>query len=415
MLKMRLSGYAFNRRMTVILKDGVLSSNKLFLFDDRHNLSVFLFNKQQEKGWIKKMKQYNVGIIGATGMVGQRFAVLLENHPWFKVTTLAASPRSAGKKYKDAVKKWLIEEAPMPKAMEDIVVMDATADIEKIAASVDFVFCAVDMKKDEIKALEEAYAKHECPVMSNNSAHRFTDDVPMVIPEINDAHLAIVEDQKKRLGTKRGFISVKSNCSIQSYVPALSPLRKFGIKNVLACTYQAISGAGKTFETWPEMVDNLIPFIGGEEEKSEQEPLKLWGTIEGDVIKNATSPAFTAQCIRVPVSDGHMGAVFMRFEDGKKPSKEEIIKVWENYSGRAQELELPSAPKKFLHYFTEDNMPQTKLNRTLENGMAVSIGRLREDSQYDYKFVCLSHNTLRGAAGGAVLLAELLAAEGYMD
>ncbi len=411
--EVRLSGYAFNRRMTVILKDGVLSSNKLFLFDDRHNLSVFLFNKQQEKGWIKKMKQYNVGIIGATGMVGQRFAVLLENHPWFKVTTLAASPRSAGKKYKDAVKKWLIEEAPMPKAMEDIVVMDATADIEKIAASVDFVFCAVDMKKDEIKALEEAYAKHECPVMSNNSAHRFTDDVPMVIPEINDAHLAIVEDQKKRLGTKRGFISVKSNCSIQSYVPALSPLRKFGIKNVLACTYQAISGAGKTFETWPEMVDNLIPFIGGEEEKSEQEPLKVWGEIKDGKIVKAQSPSITTQCLRVPVSNGHFAAVFVKFEN--KPSKEEILNIWKEFKGAPQELDLPSAPKQFLNYFEEDNMPQAKLHRNLENGMAVSIGRLREDTQYDYKFVCLSHNTLRGAAGGAVLMAELYAAKGYFD
>ena len=359
------------------------------------------------------MKQYKVGIIGATGMVGQRFAVLLENHPWFKVTTLAASPRSAGKKYKDAVKKWLIEEKPMPESMADIVVMDATADIEKIASEVDFVFCAVDMKKDEIKALEEAYAKHECPVMSNNSAHRFTDDVPMIIPEINDAHMAIVEDQKKRLGTKRGFISVKSNCSIQSYVPALSPLRKFGIKNVLACTYQAISGAGKTFETWPEMVDNLIPFIGGEEEKSEQEPLKVWGEIKDGKIVKAESPSITTQCLRVPVSNGHFAAVFVKFEN--KPSKEEILNIWKEFKGVPQELDLPSAPKQFLNYFEEDNCPQAKLHRNLENGMAVSIGRLREDTQYDYKFVCLSHNTLRGAAGGAVLMAELYAAKGYFD
>ena len=359
------------------------------------------------------MKQYKVGIIGATGMVGQRFAVLLENHPWFKVTTLAASPRSAGKKYKDAVKKWLIEEKPMPESMADIVVMDATADIEKIAAEVDFVFCAVDMKKDEIKALEEAYAKHECPVMSNNSAHRFTDDVPMIIPEINDAHMAIVEDQKKRLGTKRGFISVKSNCSIQSYVPALSPLRKFGIKNVLACTYQAISGAGKTFETWPEMVDNLIPYIGGEEEKSEQEPLKVWGEIKDGKIVKAESPSITTQCLRVPVSNGHFAAVFVSFEN--KPSKEEILNIWKEFKGVPQELDLPSAPKQFLNYFEEDNMPQAKLQRNLENGMAVSIGRLREDTQYDYKFVCLSHNTLRGAAGGAVLMAELYAAKGFFD
>ncbi len=359
------------------------------------------------------MKQYKVGIIGATGMVGQRFAVLLENHPWFKVTTLAASPRSAGKKYKDAVKKWLIEEKPMPESMADIVVMDATADIEKIANEVDFVFCAVDMKKDEIKALEEAYAKHECPVMSNNSAHRFTDDVPMIIPEINDAHMAVVEDQKKRLGTKRGFISVKSNCSIQSYVPALSPLRKFGIKNILACTYQAISGAGKTFETWPEMVDNLIPFIGGEEEKSEQEPLKVWGEIKDGKIVKAESPSITTQCLRVPVSNGHFAAVFVKFEN--KPSKEEILNIWKEFQGVPQELDLPSAPKQFLNYFEEDNFPQAKVHRNLENGMAVSIGRLREDTQYDYKFVCLSHNTLRGAAGGAVLMAELYAAKGYFD
>ena len=368
------------------------------------------------KRGVLKMKKYKVGIIGATGMVGQRFATILADHPWFDVTVLAASGRSAGKTYKEAVgERWRIADA-MPEKLADLIIKDATADIDEIAAAVDFVFCAVDMKKDEIRALEEAYAKAECPVVSNNSAHRGTADVPMVVPEINADHIKVIEDQRKRLGTKRGFIAVKSNCSLQSYVPAIYPLDKeYGVKEVLVCTYQAISGAGKTFESWPEMVDNVIPYIGGEEEKSEQEPLKLWGTVENGVIKNATSPAFTAQCIRVPVSDGHMGAVFMRFEDGKKPSKEEIIKVWENYSGRAQELDLPSAPKKFLHYFTEDNMPQTKLNRTLENGMAVSIGRLREDSQYDYKFVCLSHNTLRGAAGGAVLLAELLAAEGYMD
>ncbi len=362
------------------------------------------------------MKKYKVGIIGATGMVGQRFATILDEHPWFDVTVLAASSRSAGRSYKEAVgNRWRIAKQ-MPESMADMIIKDASEDIEEIASMVDFVFCAVDMKKDEIKALEEAYAKAECPVVSNNSAHRGTADVPMVIPEINADHIKVIESQKKRLNTKRGFIAVKSNCSLQSYVPAIYPLDKeFGVKEVLVCTYQAISGAGKTFESWPEMVDNVIPFIGGEEEKSEQEPLKIWGTVEGDAIKNAVSPAFTAQCIRVPVSDGHMGAVFMRFDEGKKPSKEEIIKVWENYAGRAQELELPSAPKKFLHYFTEDNMPQTKLNRNEENGMAVSIGRLREDTQYDYKFVCLSHNTLRGAAGGAVLLAELLCAEGYMD
>ncbi len=302
---------------------------------------------------------------------------------------------------------------PMPKAMEDMIIKDATADIEAIAKEVDFVFCAVDMKKDEIRALEEAYAKAECPVISNNSAHRFTKDVPMIVPELNADHAAIIPAQRKRFGTKRGFIAVKSNCSLQSYVPALFPLSKFGIERVLVCTYQAISGAGKTLENCPEIIDNVIPYIGGEEEKSEREPLKLWGKIVGDEIVPATEPAFTAQCLRVPVSDGHMGAVFVDFKN--KPSKEEMIDIWTKFSGRAQELNLPSAPKQFLHYFTEDNLPQTKLQRDLEGGMAVSIGRLREDTQYDYKFVCLSHNTLRGAAGGAVLMAELLAAEGYLD
>ena len=362
------------------------------------------------------MKRYNVGIIGATGMVGQRFVLLLAKHPWFNVKVVAASPRSAGKSYKDAVgEKWAFD-CEIPENIASLTVKNATQDIAQIASEVDFVFCAVDMKKDEIKALEEAYAKAECPVISNNSAHRMTDDVPMVIPEINADHIKVIEAQRKRLGTKRGFIAVKSNCSLQSYVPAIYPLdKKFGVKEVLVCTYQAISGAGKTFKTWPEMIDNVIPFIGGEEEKSETEPLKIWGTVENGRIVNASSPAFTAQCIRVPVSDGHMGAVFMRFEDGKKPSKEEILDCWKNYYGRAQELSLPSAPKQFLHYFSEDNLPQTKLQRNLEGGMAISIGRLREDSQYDYKFVCLSHNTLRGAAGGGVLLAELLCAEGYID
>ena len=362
------------------------------------------------------MKRYNVGIIGATGMVGQRFVLLLAKHPWFNVKVVAASPRSAGKSYKDAVgEKWAFD-CEIPENIASLTVKNATQDIAQIASEVDFVFCAVDMKKDEIKALEEAYAKAECPVISNNSAYRMTDDVPMVIPEINADHIKVIEAQRKRLGTKRGFIAVKSNCSLQSYVPAIYPLdKKFGVKEVLVCTYQAISGAGKTFKTWPEMIDNVIPFIGGEEEKSETEPLKIWGTVENGRIVNAASPAFTAQCIRVPVSDGHMGAVFMRFEDGKNPSKEEILDCWKNYSGRAQELSLPSAPKQFLHYFSEDNLPQTKLQRNLEGGMAISIGRLREDSQYDYKFVCLSHNTLRGAAGGGVLLAELLCAEGYID
>ena len=359
------------------------------------------------------MKQFNVGIIGATGMVGQRFATLLENHPWFHVKVLAASPRSAGRTYKEAVgARWCMQK-PMPKSMEDMIIKDATADIEAIAKEVDFVFCAVDMKKEEIRALEEAYAKAECPVISNNSANRFTKDVPMIVPELNADHAAIIPAQRKRLGTKRGFIAVKSNCSLQSYVPALFPLSKFGIERVLVCTYQAISGAGKTLENCPEILDNVIPYIGGEEEKSEREPLELWGKIVGDEIVPATEPAFTAQCLRVPVSDGHMGAVFVDFKN--KPSKEEMIDIWMNFSGRAQELNLPSAPKQFLHYFREDNLPQTKLQRDLEGGMAVSIGRLREDTQYDYKFVCLSHNTLRGAAGGAVLMAELLAAEGYLD
>ncbi len=360
------------------------------------------------------MKTYKVGIIGATGMVGQRFASLLENHPWFEVVLVAASPRSAGKTYKEAVgNRWCMD-TPMPSNMADLVVYDATADVEKIAKLVDFVFCAVDMKKDEIKALEERYAKAECPVVSNNSAHRHTPDVPMIVPELNPDHAEIIAAQRKRLGTQRGFISVKSNCSLQSYVPALFPLDKAGykVKDVLVCTYQAISGAGKTFETWPEMVDNVIPYIGGEEEKSELEPLKIWGKIDGDKIVNATAPNFTAQCLRVPASDGHMAAVFVRFEN--KPSIDEMKKVWAEFKGYPQEAELPSAPKQFLNYFEEDNLPQTKLQRNLENGMAVSIGRLREDSQFDYKFVCLSHNTLRGAAGGAVLMAEQLCAQGYI-
>ena len=360
------------------------------------------------------MKKYNVGIIGATGMVGQRFATLLAEHPWFDVKVLAASPRSAGKKYEEAVgKKWAMT-VPIPEKLKDIVVMDATADIEKIAASVDFAFCAVDMKKDEIKALEEKYAKAECPIVSNNSAHRFTPDVPMVVPEINPDHIEIIKAQRERLGTKKGFVAVKSNCSLQSYVPALHPLKdEFGIERVLVCTYQAISGAGKTFDTMPEILDNVIPFIGGEEEKSEKEPLKLWGHIEGNEIVCADSPLFTAQCFRVPVTDGHTAAVFVKFN--KKPTKEQIIEAWKNFSGVPQELELPSAPKQFIHYFEEDNRPQAKLDRMTENGMAVCTGRLREDNQYDYKFVCLSHNTLRGAAGGGVLLAELLAAKGYFD
>ncbi|MBQ8670774.1 MAG: aspartate-semialdehyde dehydrogenase [Oscillospiraceae bacterium] len=359
------------------------------------------------------MKTYQVGIVGATGMVGQRFISLLENHPWFKVTTLAASSRSAGKTYEEAVgARWAMT-TPIPEEIKKMVVLDATADAEKVASSVDFIFCAVDMKKDEIRALEERYAKLECPVMSNNSAHRLTPDVPMISPEINPGQMEVVAAQKQRLGTKRGFISVKSNCSLQSYVPAMHPLKEFGITKTLVCTYQAISGAGKTFATWPEMVDNVIPYIGGEEEKSEKEPMKIWGDVVNGEIVPVSTPSITAQCLRVPVSDGHMAAVFMSFE--KKPTIEEIKEKWAAYAGLPQELELPSAPKQFLHYFEEDNMPQTKLQRDLEGGMAVSIGRLRPDTQYDYKFVCLSHNTKRGAAGGAILMAELYAAKGYFD
>jgi len=356
----------------------------------------------------------NVGIVGATGMVGQRFISLLENHPWFNIKVLAASARSAGKRYGDLVRDRWAMTTPIPPAAADMVVMDADADLEKIASMVDFVFCAVDMNKEEIKALEERYAKAECPVMSNNSANRKTPDVPMIIPEINGAHAAVIPAQRRRLGTKRGFIAVKSNCSIQSYVPALHPLReKFGLTKVLACTYQAISGAGKTFETWPEMVDNIIPYIGGEEEKSEQEPMKVWGALKDGKIVDAAAPCITAQCLRVPAADGHMAAVYASFET--KPELGEIKEIWKGYSGRPQELALPSAPKQFLNYFEEADRPQTRLDRDLEKGMAISMGRLRGDTQYDVRFVCLSHNTVRGAAGGAVLMAELLAAEGYLD
>ena len=358
------------------------------------------------------MKKLKAGIIGATGMVGQRFALLLENHPWFEVSALAASPRSAGKAYGELMEnenRWLMEK-PVPENMKDLIILDAS-DVKAVTEKVDFVFSAVDMKKDEILALEEAYAKAECPVVSNNSVCRSFSDVPMIIPEINPEHADVIEFQRKRLGVKKGFIAVKSNCSIQSYVPALHPLLKFGVKDVLACTYQAISGAGKTFDTWEEMIDNVIPYIGGgEEEKSEQEPLKIWGKITDGEIVNADSINITAQCLRVPVSDGHLAAVFVRFEN--KPSKEEILEIWNNFGGLSGTL--PSAPKKFLNYFEEENFPQTKLHRNLENGMAVSMGRLREDSQYDYKFICLSHNTLRGAAGGAVLMAELLKEKGYL-
>ena len=359
------------------------------------------------------MKKYKIGIIGATGMVGQRFVSLIDNHPWFDLSVVAASSRSAGKTYEDSVSgRWMMP-IPLPARAKALKVMSAEADIATIAGEVDFVFSAVDMKKDEIKALEEAYAKAECPVVSNNSAHRWTPDVPMIIPEVNPEHVEVIASQRKRLGTKRGFIAVKSNCSIQSYVPALHPLKdKFGLDRALVCTYQAISGAGKSFETWPEMVDNVIPFIGGEEEKSEQEPMKVWGKIDSGAIVPATSPSITSQCIRVPATDGHMAAVFMGFKD--KPDIDEVIRLWREFKGRPQELTLPSAPKQFLHYFEEENRPQTGLDRMLENGMAVSLGRLRPDSQYDYRFIGLSHNTLRGAAGGAVLLAELLCAEDYI-
>jgi aspartate-semialdehyde dehydrogenase len=359
-------------------------------------------------------KRYKAGVIGATGMVGQRFVTLLADHPWFELTALAASSRSAGKTYEEAAgKRWLMS-VPMPEQAKNLMVLDADADVEKVKAAVDFVFCAVDMPKAEILALEDKYAKAEIPVVSNNSANRWTQDVPMVIPELNFDHLKVIEAQRKRLGTKRGFIAVKSNCSIQSYVPALYPVNeKYPVSQILVCTYQAISGAGKNFDTWPEMIDNVIPYIGGEEEKSEREPLKVWGRVEGAEIVTADLPAITAQCIRVPVSDGHTAAVFVRFADAK-PGRDEIIDIWKSYKSPILKYDLPSAPKQFLRYFEDDNRPQAKLDRELEGGMAVSCGRLREDTQYDYKFVCLSHNTLRGAAGGAVLLAELLCAEKYI-
>ncbi len=356
-------------------------------------------------------RKLKVGVVGGTGMVGQRFLTLLDNHPYFEVVAIAASARSAGKTYEEAVgERWKLK-APMPESVKKIVVTDAS-DIKASTEKVDFVFCAVDMKKDEIRALEEAYAKAEIPVVSNNSAHRWTPDVPMVVPEINDAHLEVIEAQKKRLGTKKGFIAVKPNCSIQSYVPMLSALLKYEPTNVVVTTYQAISGAGKTFKEWPEMIDNVIPYIGGEEEKSEQEPLRIWGKVENGEIVKAEAPHITTQCIRVPVTDGHLAAVFVSFKN--KPSKEEILKAWKEYKGAPQELELPSAPKQFITYFEEDNRPQTGIDRDVEKGMGITAGRLREDHLYDYKFIGLSHNTLRGAAGGAVLIAELLAKKGYL-
>ena len=360
-------------------------------------------------------KKLKVGILGGTGMVGQRFISLLENHPWFEVVAIAASPRSAGKKYEEAIGgRWKMT-TPMPEAVKNIIVEDVS-NVEEVASKVDFVFSAVDMSKDEIKKIEEEYAKTETPVVSNNSAHRWTPDVPMVVPELNPEHLEVIESQKKRLGTTRGFIAVKPNCSIQSYTPALHALKKAGYepKTVVATTYQAISGAGKTFKDWPEMEGNIIPFIGGEEEKSEQEPLRIWGHIENGEIVKADGPVITTQCIRVPVLNGHTAAVFVTFEEGKKPSKEEIIRVWREYSGVPQELKLPSAPEHFIQYLEDDNRPQVSMDVDYENGFGVSMGRLREDTVFDYKFVGLSHNTVRGAAGGAVLSAELLTAQGYI-
>ena len=356
-------------------------------------------------------QKLRVGILGATGMVGQRFISLLENHPWFEVVTLAASPRSAGKTYEEAVGgRWKMD-TPMPEAVKKLVVMNVN-DVEHVASTVDFVFSAVDMSKDEIKAIEEAYAKTETPVVSNNSAHRWTPDVPMVVPEINPEHFDVIEFQKKRLGTKRGFIAVKPNCSIQSYAPVLTAWKEFEPYEVVATTYQAISGAGKTFKDWPEMEGNIIPFIGGEEEKSEQEPLRIWGKIENGVIVKATEPKITCQCIRVPVLNGHTAAVFVKFR--KKPTKEQLIEKLENFKGLPQELNLPSAPKQFIRYMTEDNRPQVTLDVNYENGMGINVGRLREDSIYDWTFVGLSHNTVRGAAGGAVLCAETLVAKKFI-
>lgn len=356
-------------------------------------------------------KKLRVGILGATGMVGQRFISLLENHPWYEVVTVAASPRSAGKTYEEAVgSRWKMT-TPMPEAVKKLVVMNVN-EVEKVAASVDFVFSAVDMTKDEIRAIEEEYAKTETPVVSNNSAHRWTPDVPMVVPEVNPEHFDVIEFQKKRLGTTRGFIAVKPNCSIQSYAPVLTAWMEYEPYEVVATTYQAISGAGKTFKDWLEMEGNIIPYIGGEEEKSEQEPLRIWGHIENGQIVKATSPVITCQCIRVPVLNGHTAAVFVKFR--KKPTKEQLIEKLVNFKGIPQELELPSAPKQFIQYLEEDNRPQVSLDVDFEHGMGISVGRLREDTVYDYKFVGLSHNTVRGAAGGAVLCAELLTAKGYI-
>ncbi len=357
-------------------------------------------------------KKFKVGVLGATGMVGQRFLSLLENHPWYQVVTVAASPRSAGKTYEEAVGgRWKMS-TPMPESVKKLIVMDVNQ-VEEVAAGVDFVFSAVDMTKEEIKAIEEAYAKTETPVVSNNSAHRWTPDVPMVVPEVNPEHFEVIPFQRKRLGTKRGFIAVKPNCSIQSYAPVLTAWKEFEPYEVVATTYQAISGAGKTFNDWPEMEGNIIPYIGGEEEKSEQEPLRLWGTIENGVIVKAQEPVITCQCIRVPVLDGHTAAVFVKFK--KKPAKEQLIEKLKNFSGLPQKLNLPSAPKQFIQYLEEDNRPQVAMDVNFEKGMGISVGRLRQDTVYDYKFVGLSHNTVRGAAGGAILCAEALTAKGYIE
>lgn len=356
-------------------------------------------------------KKLRVGILGGTGMVGQRFISLLENHPWFQVTTIAASARSAGKTYQEAVSgRWKMQ-TPMPESVKNIKVMDVS-DIDAVADTVDFVFSAVDMTKDEIRAIEEAYARTETPVVSNNSAHRWTPDVPMVVPEINSDHYEIIKYQRERLGTKRGFIAVKPNCSIQGYVPALAAWREFKPTELVITTYQAISGAGKTFEDWPEMVGNIIPYIGGEEEKSEQEPLKILGHIENNEIVKANGPRITCQCVRVPVLDGHTAAVFIDFE--KKPSKMELIEKLKSFRGFPQEADLPSAPKQFIKYLEEDDRPQVSLDVDYENGFGVTVGRLREDTVYDYKFIGLAHNTIRGAAGGGVLSAEALVAKGYI-
>jgi aspartate-semialdehyde dehydrogenase len=361
--------------------------------------------------YICDVNKLSVGVLGATGMVGQRFVSLLADHPWFSLTSIAASAGSAGRTYAEAVAGRWTGAAAIPESVRSLVVRDAS-DVARIAGECDFVFCAVDMAKDATAKLEEDYARAETPVVSNNNAHRWTPDVPMIVPELNPEHAAVIDAQRKRLATKRGFVTVKPNCSLQSYVPALHPLRTFGLSKVAVCTYQAVSGAGKTLESWPEMVDNVIPFIKGEEEKSEQEPHKLWGTVSGGKIVNATAPTISAQCVRVPVSDGHMAAVFVALD--KKPSRDAILSAWSELSGRPQQLALPSAPKPFLHYHDDEARPQTKLDRDAGRGQAVSIGRLRPDALFDWRFVALSHNTVRGAAGGAVLTAELLAHDGYL-